>query len=156
MNEIECILNNQIEKHRTPSVYYVIFNKDKIIYQFMNGFADIKNQKKTDDNTRYNAFSITKTFTALAVLQLEEQGKLNINKPIREYLPDFPYSPEITIKQLLSHAAGIPNPIPLSWIHSLEEHKSFNADIFLSKSFKKIIRPKQTPMKNLPIQTLDT
>ena len=137
MREIDTILYKHIKENKAPSVQYVFFNRNTITYSFQSGLADIKNQRITTENTTYNVYSVTKTFTALAVLQLAEQEKLDIELPIKNYLPEFPYTAEITIKQLMSHAAGIPNPIPLSWIHLVEEHQSFNANGFFEKIFEK-------------------
>jgi CubicO group peptidase (beta-lactamase class C family) len=118
----------QVEGNKSPSIQYILFDKDSIIKRFNLGLADIKDKKEVDENTTYNAFSVTKTFTALAILQLAEQEKLDIEQPINKYLPNFPYTSDITIRQLLTHSAGIPNPIPLSWIHLRSEHKSFDKD----------------------------
>lgn len=92
MNEIDTILTKQIDENKTPSVQYLIFNKDTIIHKFNGGFADIKNNKKTTETTTYNAYSVTKTFTALAVLQLAEQGKIDIEQPVINYLPKISLS----------------------------------------------------------------
>ncbi|MDR2147144.1 MAG: beta-lactamase family protein, partial [Tannerella sp.] len=62
------ILTQEIENNKSPSVQYYFFKEDEIIETFQSGFADIANQKTADENTTYNAFSVTKTFTALAVL----------------------------------------------------------------------------------------
>lgn len=144
MNAIDNILIREVESNKTPSVQYVIFNKDIVIHRFQYGLADLKQNLKTDENTTYNAFSVTKTFTALSILQLAEQKKLDIEQPVVSYLPGFPYSPDITIRQLLSHAAGIPGPIPLSWIHLKEEHQSFDRNKFFKEIF---IRHKKTTSK---------
>ena len=145
MNEIDNILIKQVEENKTPSVQYIIFNKDSVIHRFQFGFSDIKNKLKTGENTTYNAYSVTKTFTALSILQLAEQKKLDIEQPVKKYLPEFPYSSEITIRQLMTHSAGIPNPIPLSWIHLADEHKSFDRTIFFSKIFIKNNKAKSKP-----------
>ena len=137
MKEIDSILSKHIKENKTPSVQYVFFDRDSITYSFQSGLADIKNRRITTENTTYNAYSVTKTFTALAVLQLAEHEKLDIEHPIKDYLPEFPYPEEITIKQLMSHSAGIPNPIPLSWIHLVEEHQPFDAETFFKKVFEK-------------------
>ncbi|MDR2205887.1 MAG: beta-lactamase family protein, partial [Flavobacteriaceae bacterium] len=131
------ILSQEIENKKSPSVQYYFFNEDQIIETFQSGFADIANQKTADENITYNAFSVTKTFTALAVLQLAEQGKIDLDNPVIHYLPDFSYGSEITVKQILNHTSGIPNPIPLSWIHLAEEHSSFNRNNFFATVFKK-------------------
>ena len=137
MNEIDRLLIKLVEQDKTPSVQYRIFDSETILHNFQYGFADIKNKVKADENTAYNAFSVTKTFTALAVLQLAEQKTIDIKEPVKKHLPEFPYPPEITVKQLLAHAAGIPNPIPLSWIHLAEEHKTFDRDHFFHQIFSK-------------------
>lgn len=137
MIEIEKILQQTIDDNRSPSVQYVLFDKDQIIKKCSLGLADISSNKNVDDATTYNAFSVTKTFTALAVLQLAEKNKIDIKEPVKKYLPNFPYSSEITIHQLLSHSGGIPNPFPLNWIHLATAHQSFNRDDFFSQIFIK-------------------
>lgn len=153
-NEIDNILTKQVEDNNTPSVQYIIFNKDNIIHKFQSGFSDIKNQQEASQNTTYNAYSITKTFTALSILQLAEQNKIDINQPIKNYLPEFPYSSEITIRQLMTHSAGIPNPIPLSWIHLADEHKSFDRNNFFSKVFIKNNKSKSKPNQKFAYSNL--
>jgi CubicO group peptidase (beta-lactamase class C family) len=145
MNEIDNILIKQVEDNKTPSVQYVIFNKDSVIHRFQFGFSDIKNRQETGENTTYNAYSVTKTFTALAILQLAEQKKIDIEQPVKNYLPEFPYLAEITIRQLMTHSAGIPNPIPLSWVHLANEHKSFDRNIFFSQIFSDNNKTKSKP-----------
>ena len=145
MLKIDTILANLVEDNKTPSVQYVIFNKDSTIHRFQFGFSDIKNKQKTSDKITYNAYSVTKTFTALAILQLAQQKKLDIEKPAKIYLPEFPYSSEITIKQLMTHSSGIPNPMPLRWIHLADEHKSFDRNKFFKEIFKKHNKAKSKP-----------
>lgn len=129
MDLIEKLLCYEVKKGRSPSIQYALFNKDRIIKRYTYGYADIIHKKEADQYNTYNAFSVTKTFTALAILQLAEVNKLSIDDAIKKYLPDLPYGPDITIKQVLSHSSGIPNPIPLSWIH-LPDDKSFDRDEF--------------------------
>ena len=61
---------------------YALFDNEKIIRRYSYGYADIENKKEVNENTTYNAYSVTKTFTALAVLQLAEQKKLRLDHPI--------------------------------------------------------------------------
>ena len=154
MNDIDKILGLQIKTGETPSVVYCLFNADKIIKSVFLGYADVKTKKPADENTFYKAFSITKTFTALAVMQLAEQKKIDIGRPVIQYLPDFPYSAQITIKEILSHSAGIPNPIPLEWIHSASEHPSFNRDQFFAEIFKKYNHVKFAPNEKFAYSNL--
>ena len=145
MNQIDNILIKLVEDNKTPSVQYVIFNKDSTIHRFQFGYSNIKNKQKTFEKTTYNAYSVTKTFTALAILQLTQQKKIDIEKPAKLFLPEFPYSSEITIKQLMTHSSGIPNPMPLNWIHLLEEHKTFDRNKFFKQIFKKHNKTKSKP-----------
>src|SRR4051794_39504419 len=145
MDEIDPILKKEVEENKTPSVQYIFFNKENAIHTFRFGLADIKNQTLVGENTTYNSYSITKTFTALAVLQLAEQNKVDIRQPIKDYLPEFPCSPDVTLHQLLSHSAGIPNPIPLSWIHLASEQSSFDGHQFFDNIFARIKKLNQNP-----------
>jgi CubicO group peptidase (beta-lactamase class C family) len=145
MSEMENILSGQVEGNNSPSIQYVLFDKDSILTRFSFGYSDIKNNKKVTGNTTYNAFSVTKTFTVLAILQLAQEKKIDIEQPINNYLPEFPYSSNITIRQLLTHSAGIPNPIPLSWIHLTSEHKSFDRNEFFKNIFTKHNKTKSGP-----------
>ena len=154
MNEIDNTLSKEITNDKTPSVQYYFFNKDSILKSFQMGFADISGQKEADANTTYNAFSVTKTFTALAILQLSENGMIDINKPVIQYLSDFQYGTEITVKHLLTHSAGVPNPIPLSWIHLVSENKTFNRDLFFQSIFNKYNKVKSKPNEKFAYSNL--
>jgi CubicO group peptidase (beta-lactamase class C family) len=82
------------------------------------------------------AYSMTKTFTAASVLQLVEQGKLSLNDPVSEYLPEIPYGNDLKVHHLLSQTSGIPNPLPLKWIHLVEEHRQFDQAAALREILK--------------------
>lgn len=154
MKNVEKLLNNEIENDKSPSIQYHIFDQHNILYSFQKGFADLKGQKKVDAKTTYNAFSITKTFTALAILQLAEKGELNLDSPVIEYLEDFPYGKEITVKQLLNHTAGIPNPIPLSWIHLNTENHTFDENSFFKGIIEKNKKVKSKPNEKFAYSNL--
>jgi CubicO group peptidase (beta-lactamase class C family) len=153
-NEIDNILNKEIRKHRTPSVQYVIFNGEEILHSFHAGMADIENQIKTSPASSFHAYSITKTFTALAILQLADNGLIDIEDPVKKYYPGFPYPAEITIRHLLTHTGGIPNPIPISWIHLAEEHADFCRDDFFKEIFIKNPKLKNSPGKKFSYSNL--
>lgn len=85
----------------------LISKNNKIIYQ--NGFGSA-NREWSVPNTIYSKFpiaSLTKQFTAVAILQLVEQGMLSLDDPIVKFFPDFPKGDSITIHMLLNHTAGI-------------------------------------------------
>jgi len=74
------------------------------------GLANIENDVSNTPQTVFRLGSVTKQFTAMAILLLQERGKLSVNDPICKYLADCPQTWQpITIKNLLTHTAGIPN-----------------------------------------------
>lgn len=85
----------------------LIAENGKIFYQKSFGDADFSTHRKNDSKSSFPIASITKTFTSTGILQLFEKGKLKLEDPASKYLSDFPYK-EVTIKQLLSHTAGLP------------------------------------------------
>jgi CubicO group peptidase (beta-lactamase class C family) len=145
MTDMETVLRKTVDDHHAPSVQYVLFDTEHIIEKFTYGLADIARNRGVRKHTSYHAFSVTKTFTALAILQLAEQKKLDINQPVKKYWPAFPYPDDITVRQLLSHSAGIPNPIPLSWIHLTSEHQSFDRNKFFDGIIAKHKKVKFAP-----------
>lgn len=154
MNRIEAVLNTLVQKGKTPSVQYLLFDQDKMLYQYRAGWADVANQLKASETTSYNAFSVTKTFTALAIMQLAEQGKIDIDKRAGDYLADIPYTGDISVRQLLSHTAGIPNPNPLPWIHLAAEHLVFDRDAFFRPVFERHRKLKFNPNKKFAYSNL--
>ena len=145
MIQAERILDSLLNSYKTPSVHYIHFTSQNVLYEYRHGFANLKNKINIGDRSVFHAYSVTKTFTALAILQLAQEGKLNIEKHVRSYWPEFPYPGDITIHQLLSHTAGIPNPIPLRWIHLADEHSALDKDSFFKTIFDKYKRVKTKP-----------
>ncbi|MEJ8843880.1 serine hydrolase domain-containing protein [Lacibacter sp. H375] len=145
MQDIQRVLEREVKAGKTPSVQYYLFTKDAILEEFRYGFADVEKQTSITADHSYTAYSVTKTFTALAILQLAEKKQLDLCDCVVDHLPDFPYGHLVTIRHLLNHTAGIPNPIPLSWIHLSHEHRSFNAAAFFKHIISKNKKPKAKP-----------
>ncbi|MDM9381378.1 serine hydrolase [Chlorogloeopsis sp. ULAP01] len=73
------------------------------------GMANLEHNVPNTPQTKFRLGSITKQFTATAILQLQEQGLLEVHDSISTYLPDYPNGEQITIHHLLNHTSGIPN-----------------------------------------------
>ncbi|HEX4850592.1 MAG TPA: serine hydrolase domain-containing protein, partial [Puia sp.] len=86
-------------------------------FEFNGGTSSFENPSEINAATLFNACSFTKTFTALATMQCIEFAKLALDDPASRFIESYPYNEEITIRQLLSHSSGVPNPIPLKWVH---------------------------------------
>ena len=99
----------------------VLVVKEGIVY-FGEGYgmADVENDLPNERETIYLIGSLTKSFTSMAIMQLHESKKLNVNDPIDKYFPKYPNTSKITIHHLLTHTSGIdPNPIDFSTFSEL-------------------------------------
>jgi D-alanyl-D-alanine carboxypeptidase len=124
-------LNALIRHNKTPGVQYVAIKDDNILFEHNSGIAEFETNKQVTNKTFFNACSVTKTFTSLAIMQLVEKGKMKLSDKASQYLDKYPFSKEISVKQLLSHTSGLSNPIPLRWAHLQAEEDSFNSDEFM-------------------------
>jgi len=81
----------------------------KQVHTLNLGYADLEHQVPVDSSTRFEVASITKAFTGLGQLMLAESGELDLDKPVHEYVPEFPQKPEgpITTRQLSGAIGGI-------------------------------------------------
>lgn len=94
-----------------PGMTLALANRDGLIRVSTYGFADVKEKARVVPETMFEIGSISKSFVALVVLQLRDEGKLDLNKPIVEYLPWLKISSKfepVTTHHLLSHTAGLP------------------------------------------------
>lgn len=89
----------------------LVQKNSKIIYHKSYGVAERSFNSPVTNDTKYQICSITKTFTAVLILQLVEQGKIDLNKKILDYLPDYKgeAGPKVSIHQLLNHTSGMKN-----------------------------------------------
>ncbi|WP_170067564.1 serine hydrolase [Neolewinella xylanilytica] len=84
-----------------------VIRDGNLIYQRSAGWANKEAKVPNSAATNFNLASVSKPFTAIAVLQLVGEKKLGLDKPLYSYLPEFPY-PTITVRHLLSHTSGLP------------------------------------------------
>ncbi len=109
-----------LEKHDRFMGTISIEQQGKNIYSRSLGFADLEHQKKATATTEYRIGSISKTFTAVLVLQAVEEGKLTLDQQIDKFFPNLTNADTITIRQLLQHKSGVNNftnrPDYTSWI----------------------------------------
>jgi CubicO group peptidase (beta-lactamase class C family) len=100
-----------LEENETFSGTVLLAEGDKVLISEGFGEAVIEYGIPNTPETRFRIGSITKQFTAMAVMQLVEAGKLDLEKKLIDYLPDYPavQSEKVTIHQLLNHTSGIPS-----------------------------------------------
>ena len=87
-------------------------------------------------STTLMAYSMSKTIIAAALLRLVDEGALSLNDPISRYVGSTP-SRSATIGQLLTHTGGVPHPIPLRWVHLVQERATFDERAALAKQLER-------------------
>jgi CubicO group peptidase (beta-lactamase class C family) len=122
---------------KTPGLQYVVVTASDIAFNFAGGLADIRRQAIVDAGTTMMAYSMSKTITAVAVLQLVDEGKVGLDDSVEQYVDGLPYGPHVTVRQLISHTSGIPNPIPLRWVHPASDHAQFQEHRALAAILRK-------------------
>jgi len=100
-------LDTYLKKNKFNGTALVV-HEGQVILNKGYGYADVQNKIKNTTHTKYRIGSITKTFVATSILQLQEQGKLNVQDNVHTYLPFFPEEKGITLQQLLTHTSGLP------------------------------------------------
>lgn len=93
-----------------PSVSAAVFRDGGLLWQGVIGLADVGRDEAATGDHAYRIGSITKTFTAVAIMQLRDAGRLALDDPVRSLLPEFPPGP--TIRQALTHLTGIQREPP--------------------------------------------
>jgi len=96
-------------KGGTPGAAVIVIKNGTIIVNKGYGLANIESNKPIDSETKFLLASVTKQFTAMAIMILEERGKLRYDDTLAKYIPEFPsYAKRIAIRHLLNHTAGFP------------------------------------------------
>ena len=117
-------LHKYVDEGKLPGTYVKIIKDGKVVYDDKYGFIDIDKKKPIEENSLYRIFSMTKPITAVAIMSLYDQGKLNLDDKVSKYIPEFldtqvykeldgkhsfePQKTPLTIRHLLTHTSGIP------------------------------------------------
>ena len=123
--DITSFIEKKIVGKETSGFQYVIADLSGIIFEYNGGFADIETKKPVTPATEFKAYSSSKTFTALSIMQLVEAGKISLDDTVGEVL-NIPFSAPFTFRQVLSHTAGLTAKPLISQIHLESEHATFD------------------------------
>jgi CubicO group peptidase (beta-lactamase class C family) len=108
--QLDSYIELQMEAANTPGMAIAFFDREQCVRVATYGFVDLQNQTLVTPDTLFEIGSITKSFTAVAVIQAVEVGLLGLHKPVTDYLPWFQVQSQfdpITIHHLLTHSAGL-------------------------------------------------
>jgi CubicO group peptidase (beta-lactamase class C family) len=112
---ITWLIKKEMKEHDVTGLSIALVDDQRVVWAEGFGFADKANKVQATPETIYRAGSISKLFTATSVMQLVEQGKLDIDKPLQTYLPEFsiksrfPNVGPITPRTLMTHHSGLPS-----------------------------------------------
>jgi CubicO group peptidase (beta-lactamase class C family) len=107
--EVERYVRAELARQRIPGLSVAILRGDRLVLARGYGYANLEHRVKATDSTVYQVGSVTKQFTAAAVVMLSEQGRLGLDNPITRYLPEGDSVWQgVTIRHLLTHTSGIP------------------------------------------------
>jgi CubicO group peptidase (beta-lactamase class C family) len=107
---VETMINglyNTLDGKAASGVAVLVAKDGQVIFKKGFGYANIGNSEPVKPDTKFRIGSITKQFTAAAVLKLQEAGKISVTDKLSKFLPDFPRADEVTIHHLLTHTSGI-------------------------------------------------
>lgn len=108
--EIDALVRREMEAGPIAGLSVAVARGTRIVHQAGYGYADVENRIPVTPETVFQVGSITKQFTAAAIVSLEEDGDLDFDDRLTDYLPEYPgYGSETTIAELLSHTAGVKN-----------------------------------------------
>jgi CubicO group peptidase (beta-lactamase class C family)/D-alanyl-D-alanine dipeptidase len=114
---LEAFITREMTEKDLPAVSIALVDDQKIVWSKGFGFADPDAKIPASAETVYRVGSISKLFTDIAIMQLAEQGKLDIDAPVTKYLPDLhpknSFEKEITLRQLMSHRSGLVREPPV-------------------------------------------
>lgn len=111
---------NSLKGKEAPGIAVLVSKDGDVLYRKGFGYADIKNKILITPETKFRIGSVTKQFTAAAILKLEENNLLSLNDKLSKFIPDFPRGEQVTIHQLLTHTSGI---------HSYTSNDGFIANV---------------------------
>ena len=116
---IDSIYKKYAEENHFPGMAFGIVVDGKLIYTGNHGYTDIEKKIPVTSSSLFRIASMSKSFTAMAILKLRDEGKLNLDDPAYLYIPELKQvkyptadAPHITIRHLLTHGAGFPEDNP--------------------------------------------
>lgn len=110
---IDRYIDSLMKTWNIPGLALGIVYKDQLIYSKGYGYRDLENKLPVETSTTFPIASNTKLFTATAACMLAEEGKINLDKPVRNYLPSLHFNNDdldasVTMRDMLSHRTGLP------------------------------------------------
>ena len=114
---LEQVIEREMRVQRLPIVGIALIDDQDVVWSRGFGIVDSASHRTAGPETVFRVGSVSKLFTDVAIMQLVEQGKVDLDTPVTRYLPDFhpnnPYDRPITLRQLMSHRSGLVREPPV-------------------------------------------
>ncbi|MGH9873101.1 MAG: serine hydrolase domain-containing protein, partial [Pyrinomonadaceae bacterium] len=108
---LERFIAREMSDKELPALSIALVDDQQVVWSKGFGVANLKDKTPVTDETIYRVGSVSKLFTDIAMMQLVEQGKIDLDAPVTRYLPDFhprnPFGKPVTLRQLMSHRSGL-------------------------------------------------
>jgi CubicO group peptidase (beta-lactamase class C family) len=115
-----AFVEEKIGTEGVPGLSLAVVEGERVVWTRGFGLADLASSTAATPQTSYLWFSMTKVATATAVMRLAEQGRIDLDAPADEYYRGFKVVSQptpVSVRHLLSHSAGLANPIPIRWVY---------------------------------------
>jgi CubicO group peptidase (beta-lactamase class C family)/D-alanyl-D-alanine dipeptidase len=117
IDKLKSAIRHEVQQKQLPAFSISLVEKDRVVWADGFGFQDADKKVRATAETVYRVGSVSKLFTDITVMQLVEEGKLDLDAPIKKYLPEFnptnPYDVPITLGQMMSHRSGLVRESPV-------------------------------------------
>lgn len=109
-DEVETLIRREMQERRIPGLQLAVVQRGKIVRLQSFGIGNVQYSTPVTDQSVFSINSCTKAFTGVAVMQLVEEGKVDLAAPVSKYLDGLPATWQpVTIRQLLTHVSGLPD-----------------------------------------------
>jgi CubicO group peptidase (beta-lactamase class C family) len=122
---VDKLVAKEMNEQGLPGMTVTISKGGTILYARGYGYADLKTCRRAQADTEYAIGSVTKQFTATAVLRLQSEGKVELDAPVADYLSLYGVDPRITVRMLLNQTSGLADylgfPGPPNWLQGIAQ-----------------------------------
>ena len=145
---LDSLVEAYFPGHNAPGAFVMVVRDDSTVYTKAQGLARLDSAFAISDTTAFNICSVSKQFSAVALLKLAQDGQLSLSDKVSDYFPDFkaPFFKDITLAHLLSHTSGLPDLRPRNheqWVEYLRD----NASIFGSSRDFRLYCPEEESIR---------
>lgn len=147
-------LKDSIEKiiktKKIPGGIITVVSKDSVLFSSAYGYSDIKNSIKVKEDNLFKIASLTKTFTAMAIMRLVKEGQLSLDDELKKIAPEIPFKNKwksthpVKVKHLIEHKAGF-NDYSYADLARRHKEKKYNNSLEVIKSYKSALESNWKP-----------